>query len=88
MGVALTSSGHRCHTRLPRPCHARPLLRLCHEGILYFVLYTTLPRGHFRAQDSADLTVVSLMARHNVARATGGNRVWSLKQPVGLLLVE
>ena len=31
-------------------------------------------------QDSAELTVVSLMARRNVADGTGANRVWALEQ--------
>ena len=34
-------------------------------------------------QDSADLTVVSLMDRRNVAEDAGANRVWSLAQPCG-----
>ena len=34
-------------------------------------------------QDSAELTVVSLMARRNVADGTGANRVWALEQPCG-----
>ena len=31
-------------------------------------------------QDSAELTVVSLMARRNVADGTGANRIWALEQ--------
>ena len=31
-------------------------------------------------QDSAELTVVSLMARRNVADGTGANRVWAVEQ--------
>ena len=31
-------------------------------------------------QDSAELTVVILMARRNVADGTGANRVWALEQ--------
>ena len=34
-------------------------------------------------QDSADLTIVIMMHRHNVAHSSGGNRVWSLQQPCG-----
>ena len=34
-------------------------------------------------QDSANLTVVVLMNRQNVAADSGGNRVWSLDQPFG-----
>ena len=34
-------------------------------------------------QDAAELTVVVLMGRQNVAHASGANRVWSLEQPFG-----
>ncbi|KAL1519727.1 hypothetical protein AB1Y20_023236 [Prymnesium parvum] len=34
-------------------------------------------------QDSADLTIVMMMSRRNVAPGTGSNRVWSLEQPCG-----
>ena len=34
-------------------------------------------------QDSAELTVVILMARRNVADGTGANRVWALEQAAG-----
>ena len=34
-------------------------------------------------QDSAELTVVILMARRNVADGTGANRVWALEQVTG-----
>jgi hypothetical protein len=34
-------------------------------------------------QDSAELTVVILVARRNVADGTGANRVWALEQAAG-----
>lgn len=34
-------------------------------------------------QDSAVLTIVMLMRRHNAAHFSGGSRVWSLEQPSG-----
>ena len=34
-------------------------------------------------QDSADLTVVMMMGRRNVAGGSGVNRVWALEQPAG-----
>ena len=34
-------------------------------------------------QDDAELTVVMLVRRHNVARDSGASRVWSLDQPCG-----
>ncbi|KAK3241033.1 hypothetical protein CYMTET_49170 [Cymbomonas tetramitiformis] len=34
-------------------------------------------------QDSAELTVIFLLDRRNVASSTGGNRIWQLSQPCG-----
>jgi hypothetical protein len=39
-------------------------------------------------QDACQLTAIVLMDRKNVAEASGGNRVWSLDQPAGALLLS
>jgi hypothetical protein len=39
-------------------------------------------------QDDADLTVVVLMDRANVAAESGGNRIWALAQPCGKVLAD
>ena len=74
-------------TLVEYPCVPRACLLACllthslTHSLTYLLLVLTFLLS--TRQDSAELTVVILMARRNVADGTGANRVWALEQAAG-----